>query len=375
MSQITVRIKFPKWVLDVPIFVKFLRKYVRVRGYERFSQFEKIKDLLVDLLYKRRGRYARPFLHFGTISLIFFVVTFGPFLLREDSEAPVIGSQGILSSVDVFATDFNTVQSDAVRQYRGGEIITHLVQEGETLSQIASRYGLQVDTVLWENDLTEKSILKPNQELRILPVDGVRHKVSRGETIFSIGKKYGLQDESQVQVVVDYPFNEFLNEETFELATGQFLMVPGGTPPRAPTQTTRPTRVVALTPDAGTVTATGSFVWPAAGRITQGYFFYHKAIDIANRSGGQILSADSGVVTVAGWIDNGGYGNRVQVDHGNGFVTLYAHLSSIQVRPGQRVNRGDVLGQMGSTGRSTGVHLHFEIRQGGVLLNPLNFLQ
>jgi len=375
MSQVTVQFKLPKWISDIGVFVKFLRMYVRVRGYERFSQFENLKDVLVYLLYKRRGRYARPFLHFGTISLIFFVVTFGPFLFREDNEVSETGSQGILAAADVQATGFYTVQSEAVRQYRGGEIITHRVQEGETLSEIANRYGLQVETILWENDLAANATLKPNQELRILPVDGVRHKVARGETIFTVGKRYGLDDESQVQVIVDYPFNEFLNEETFELATGQFLMVPGGVPPRAPAQPARQARVVAITPDAGTVTATGSFVWPAAGRITQGYFFYHKAIDIANRGGGPILAADSGVVTVAGWVDNGGYGNRVQIDHGNGFVTLYAHLSSVQVRPGQRVNRGDVIGQMGSTGRSTGVHLHYEIRQGGVLLNPLNYLQ
>jgi len=375
MSQVTIKFSLPPVLKDFSEFLAFLRRYARVRGYARFSQFENVKDVLVDLLYKRRGRYARPFLHFGTISLIFVVVTFGPLLFREEQETGEVTSQGILGTADAYSTDFYTVQAEEVRQYRGGEIIIHRVQEGETLSSIAERYGLQVDTILWENSLTEKSTLKPGQELRILPVDGVRHKVARGETIYSIGKKYGLDDESQVQVIVDYPFNEFLNEETFELAIGQQLMIPGGVAPRAVASPTRTTRTVAFTPDAGTVTATGSFVWPAAGRITQGYFFYHKAIDIANRAAGPILAADSGVVTVAGWIDNSGYGNRVMIDHGNGYVTLYAHLSSIQVRPGQRVNRGDVLGQMGSTGRSTGTHLHFEVRQGGVLLNPMNFLK
>ena len=374
-SQVTIKFRLPQWVSDISVFVSFVGTYIRLRGYERFSQFENLKDVLVDLLYKRRGRYARPFLHFGTISLIFFVVTFGPLLLRDEPEYAEQGSQGILGTADAFTTGFYTVQAEEVRQYRGGEIIVHRVQEGETLSSIATRYGLQVETILWENDLTERSTLKPGQELRILPVDGVRHKVSRGETIYTIGKRYGLDDDSQVQVIVDYPFNEFLNEEIFELATGQYLMVPGGVPPSAPSLPSRQTRIIAQTPDAGTVTATGSFVWPAAGRITQGYFFYHKAIDIANRSGGAILAADSGVVTVAGWIDNSGYGNRVMIDHGNGFVTLYAHLSAVQVTPGQRVNRGDVLGQMGSTGRSTGTHLHFEVRQGAILANPLSFLQ
>jgi murein DD-endopeptidase MepM/ murein hydrolase activator NlpD len=245
------------------------------------------------------------------------------------------------------------------------------VGEGETISSIAELYGLQQDTILWENNLTPKSKIKPGDELKILPIDGVRHKVARGETIYTIGKKYKLEG-AQVQVIVDYPFNDFLNDETFELATGQYIMVPDGI---KSTVTAAPVaRTVYTTPDAGAVTASGVFVWPAAGRITQGYRFYHKAWDIANSGGGPILAADSGTVVAAGW-DASGYGNKVAIDHGNGFVTIYAHQSVIQVRIGQRVNRGDVIGQMGSTGRSTGVHLHFEIRQGGVLLDPGNFLR
>jgi murein DD-endopeptidase MepM/ murein hydrolase activator NlpD len=153
-------------------------------------------------------------------------------------------------------------------------------------------------------------------------------------------------------------------------------MIPGGVPPKkiAPTTGAGSVRRGIVTPDAGAVTATGSFVWPASGMITQGYSFYHKAIDIANRGAGPILAADSGVVVAAGW-DASGYGNRVLIDHGNGYVTLYGHMSMLQVVDGQRVNRGDVVGQMGSTGRSTGTHLHFEIRQGGVLLSPLTFLR
>ena len=176
-------------------------------------------------------------------------------------------------------------------------------------------------------------------------------------------------------MIVDYPFNEFLNDETFELVAGQWLMIPEGVKPEAVAQVAQQRASLALlTPDAGSVVAHGTFVWPAAGRITQGYSFYHKAIDIANRPGGPILAADAGIVTSSGWPDGGGYGNRVVIDHGNGFVTLYAHLSVVQVQIGQRVNRGDVLGQMGSTGRSTGIHLHFEIRQGGALINPLSLL-
>ncbi|MCC6711591.1 MAG: M23 family metallopeptidase [Candidatus Pacebacteria bacterium] len=358
---------------DLSNYLIFLRSYFKLRGYGWFSKFEVGKDFIVDLLYKKRGRYARPFLHFGTIGLVFLLITLGP-IIFSDKEEQYAGAVGpVLNSATAYAPDFYTLQAEEVRQYRGGEIITHIVTEGETLSSIAQRYGLQVDTILWENNLTETSKIKPGDSLKILPIDGIRHKVARGETIYSIGKKYGLEG-SQVQMIVDYPFNEFLNDENFDVVAGQFLMVPDGVKPSAVITTTTATRFGTITPDAGSVSASGSFIWPASGRITQGYRFYHKAIDIANKAAGSILAADAGVVSTASW-DNSGYGNRVIIDHGNGYVTLYAHMSVLQVKAGQRVKRGDVIGQMGNTGRSTGTHLHFEIRQGGALLNPQSFLQ
>lgn len=353
-------------------FFNFLFFYVRKRGYRAFSRFEVIKDALVDVLYRKRGRYARPFLHVGTLALVFSAIVFGPLIFDDSDEVGEVEVRGVLTAATA-AESMYTQQAEEVKQFRGGEITIHVVQEGETLSDIAARYGLRVDTILWQNNLAANAAIKPGQELEILPVDGVRHQVARGETIFSIAKKYGL-DESQAQLIVDYPFNEFLNDETFELATGQYVMVPEGTPPRAIASTPRQRTVINVTtPDAGAVAPTGTFIRPATGMVSQGYSFYHKAVDIANRGAGPILAADSGTVVEAGW-DPSGYGNRVSIDHHNGTVTLYAHMSVLQVAPGQNVNRGDVLGQMGSTGRSTGTHLHFEIRQGGVFLNPLQVL-
>jgi len=362
----------PAWLHDIPEFWRFVRGYIHKRGYNWFSQFEELKDSLVDVLYRKRGRYVRPFLHLGTVGLTFVVILVGPviFSLEDDSQ---LGEQGGILGVTAYGSNMYTQQAEAVRQFRGGEIITHVVSEGETLSDIGIRYGLDISTILWENNITQQTVLKPGMELRILPVDGIRHKVQRGETIYTIAKRYGL-DQSQAQLVVDYPFNEFLNDETFELAVGQFLMVPDGVMPQQRSVVQRVAQRAVMTPDAGAANATGTFVWPASGQISQGYRFYHKAIDISNRAAGPILASDGGVVIGAGWLDNSGYGNRVMIDHGNGYITLYAHLSVVQVEAGQRVNRGDVVGQMGSTGRSTGTHLHFEIRQGGVLHNPLDFL-
>lgn len=369
MLKITVRLRVPQFLKDISTYLTFLKSYFRSRVYKWFARFEFFKNYLVDLLYKKRGKYVRPFLHFGTIGLIFFAIIVGPVIFTSNGEQQQ-ASSNVLSST-VYGSDFLTKQAEEVRQFRGGEIIVHVVGEGETISSIATLYGLQQDTILWENNLTPTSKIKPGDELRILPIDGVRHKVARGETIYTIGKKYKL-DEAQVQVIVDYPFNEFLNDETFELATGQYVMVPDGV--KTTVTTTPVSRTVYTTPDAGAVTASGTFVWPTAGRITQGYRFYHKAWDIANGGGGPILAADAGTVVVSGW-DPSGYGNKVVIDHGNGYATLYAHQSVLQVQVGQRVNRGDVIGQMGSTGRSTGVHLHFEVRQGGVLLDPGTFLR
>jgi murein DD-endopeptidase MepM/ murein hydrolase activator NlpD len=370
-----LKIKLPPFASQLGQFLDFLRQYLKLRGYGWFAKFEDVKNVIVDLLYRKRGRYARPFLHLGMIFLVFLTVTLGPVLVAQaEQDERKQATKPVLNTATAYAPDFYTLQAEEVRQYRGGDVITHIVEKGETFSEIADKYDLSVDTILWANGMEEDDKIKPGEELKILPIDGVMHKVKRGETIFSVGKKYGL-DDSQVQAIIDYPFNEFMNDETFELAAGQRLMIPDGVKPQ-PKQD-KPTarrRAVHYTPDAGRVAATGSFVWPASGRITQGYRFYHKAIDIANKSAGAILAADAGVVTVAGWPDGYGYGNRVIIDHGNGYVTLYAHLSVVQVKVGQRVSRGDVLGQMGSTGRSTGTHLHFEIRKGGALLNPLSFL-
>lgn len=371
--------RFSGFFTEVGEYFGFLYKYVRRRGYHWFSKFESGKDVVVAPLYKQRGKYSRPLMHFGTITLIFVVITFGPLILdqtrRKDDQGQA-ASSGVLNVVQAYGQDLSTIQSEEVRAFRGGEVHIHRVQDGETLSSIAKLYNLdRVETITWENGLDKNSKLKPGQELRILPVDGIRVKVARGESIYTLSKKYGLGDDAaDAQKIVNYPFNEFKNSETFELAIGQTLLIPDGIKPEDKATVSRAAIARVLTPDAGSVSAVGSFIWPASGKITQGYSFYHKAFDIASHGGGPILAADSGTVIAAGW-DFTGYGNRTMIDHGNGFVTLYGHQSLLQVQVGQKVARGNVIGQMGSTGRSTGTHLHFEVRHGGVLENPGNYLK
>ncbi len=127
------------------------------------------------------------------------------------------------------------------------------------------------------------------------------------------------------------------------------------------------------TPDAGSVVASGDFAWPASGELSQGYAWYHPGVDIANRGAPDVLAADSGTVEYSG-CTAGGYGCHIIINHGNSSKTLYAHLRKIYVESGQGISRGNAIGKMGSTGRSTGTHLHFEVIQSGTHVSPLSVL-
>jgi murein DD-endopeptidase MepM/ murein hydrolase activator NlpD len=354
------------WWWDVKAFVLFLVQYLRKRSLQAMGHFEAGKGVVVEGLVAKRGRYTQPFLHTGMTGLFLIGLMLTPILKGAVAgEEEGVGG-AILGVMEIDWLETTTAVSVKPRD----GVVVYIVQPGDTVSSIAKKFGVSIDTIRWQNDLKSIDAIKPGQKLEIPPVTGIVHKVRRGETVYSIAKKFGVS----AQQIVNWPFNTYANDETFALAVGQTLMVPDGVKPAE--KLWDPKHYVAQrTPDAGAVSATGQFVWPAGGKITQRYVWYHKALDIANKAAPAILAADSGKVVVAGWPDGWGYGNRVVIDHGNGFRTLYAHMSSVAVSVGQTVNRGDVIGRMGSTGRSTGTHLHFEIRQNGVLVNPLVFLK
>lgn len=361
-------------ISDFKEFLLAWYRFLIVRFYLSVRHFEKGKSLAAEKLYEGRGKLARPFIHSGMAGLVVLGVLLAPIIANsfpafsEQSFAQTPPPSAVLSSAtEADAVAASTNISDKPR----AEVLDYTVQPGETLSRIAQKFGISIETILWANDLDLKSTLKPGQVLKISPVTGVIHKVKKGDTVYSLAKYYN----TDAQAIVDFPFNTFVNDETFELAVGQILIIPGGIMPKAPVAPQGTRYVAQQTPDAGTVSALGQFIWPTSGRISQGYSWYHRAIDIANAVGTPELAADSGKVIVAGWPDNSGYGNRVMIDHGNGFITLYGHLSKILVTAGQTVKRGDTIGLMGSTGRSTGPHLHFEIRLNGRMQNPLDYLK
>lgn len=355
---------------DLKIFSRELTSYVSGSSQFAVLHMSRGKDFAVTSLYRQRGKMAKRLMHSGMAGIAAFGVMVAPIVAEEFPGDGVNPWDAPSPSQVLSATDSQYIETIVnARDYRD-RIIEYEVKQGDTLSTIAEKFGITVDTIRWQNNLATRDSIKIGQMLEILPVTGVSHKVSKGDTVYSIAKKYDVDPQG----IVNYPFNTFVNDETFELAIGQTIIVPDGVKtesiPWSPVA-----RVRQVTPDAGSVVASGSFVWPASGSITQGYSWYHKAIDIANRAAPPILAADAGKVVVAGWVDNYGYGNRVVIDHGNGTRTLYAHMSRIDVVVGQSVNRGNQLGLMGSTGRSTGTHLHFEVIKNGVYLNPMSVLQ
>lgn len=241
-------------------------------------------------------------------------------------------------------------------------VITYTIQLEDTVLAIAEQFHLNPNTIIWANldDLSLPFFMEVGQSLRIPPVDGVLHTVTDKDTLESIAKKYKVD----VDKIVGYPANNLAGADA-PLTPGAVLIVPDGdrTPPQPP--------AVARAPSAPW--RGGNFVWPAYGKLTQGYTSYHPALDIGASTGSTVVAADEGIVAVAGW-SSVGYGNYIVIRHGDGFVTLYAHLSRIDVSQGDYVARGQQIGAVGSTGRSTGPHLHFEISTGGRLYNPLQYL-
>lgn len=340
------------------------------------TYFETGKSLVVTVLKARRGTYQKPFLHAGMVAVTVVAVMSTPIIVNEYPTAAaglaIASAQSpsavLNTAVDITNVDTVTQESEKPRR----DVVEYTVALGDTLSSIATKFSgtnnkIDVKSIAHLNDFSENKILKPGNVIKIPPVAGVIVKVKSGDTITSLAKKYGLPSS---QPLVDWPYNSFANDETFALAAGQTIVIPGGKPPEeiipvAPRSVSMPTLFAG---------GTGKFVWPTNGVLTQYFSWYHPADDIAAPVGTPIYAADAGrVVTVL--YQNHDYGFHVIIDHGNGYRTLYGHMSRIDVSEGQNVSRGEKIGLMGSTGRSTGSHLHFEIYQGGARVNPLGLLK
>ncbi len=254
---------------------------------------------------------------------------------------------------DILATDGALVATGPVGKdemssnRNNGEISVYTVRDGDSLSMIAEMFDVTTNTILWANDLASAKAIKPGQTLIILPVEGVRHVVKSGDTIDSIAKKYDGKKEEILS------FNQLTNES--DLTVGMTLVIPGGA-----LHTAVPAKVTA---SVGSNKTTTGFSHPVPGAIkTQGIHGYN-AVDFGVSIGTSVRAAAAGEVIVSkssGW--NGGYGQYIVIKHANGTQSLYAHLSANTVGVGDYVTAGEVIGASGNTGKSTGPHLHFEVR-------------
>ncbi len=272
------------------------------------------------------------------------------------------------------------------------EVIDYTVESGDSIFSIANKFNLKPETILWSNRYTlgdDPHFLKPGQTLSILPVDGVYHSWSAGEGLNGVALYYGVEPED----IINWPGNNLIPDQIGDFSNPNippdtWLVIPAGqgtftdwrTPriSRGEPATARHLGPGACTTNYNGVMGTLNFLWPSTERYLSGYDYSpatnHFAIDIAGSLGNPIYAADHGVVVYAGWNDFG-YGEMVVIDHGYGWQTLYAHLSVVNVGCGQEVYQGEVIGSMGSTGASSGPHLHFEMRSDDYgRVNPWDFL-
>lgn len=257
------------------------------------------------------------------------------------------------------------------------ENIEYIVEAGDAIGPIADKFNVSVNTILWANNLTYYSTIMPGDKLKIPPVSGVIHIVQLGETLSSIAKKYSASAEEIIK------YNNLANADS--LKKGQEIMVPGGIkrPESRPVlvrnqpgiQTTRQNTLRKIfSPTQRKISAGSRFVWPTTTRrITQYYHLGHHAIDLAAKTGTPIYAIEKGQIILSGW--SKGYGNNIIIDHGGGQKSRYGHFSKLYVKNGDFVEKGEQIGEMGSTGFSTGSHLHIEISINGVKVNPLSYLK
>jgi LysM repeat protein len=238
------------------------------------------------------------------------------------------------------------------------QIITYTIQPGDNDWSIARRFGLDIDTLRFSNEWMRRNpdLIHPGKELVILPLPGAYHTVAAGDTLPSIAQRYGVSQAD----IVQFPLNKV--NATGLLSPGQKLVIPHGRLDYAD-------RILAPGPASGYALA-----WPMRGTLTQGYRAGHLAIDIGSYYGAKVYASRGGRVTYARFSPDGWLGFRVIIVHDNGLQTSYSHLSGIFVEQGETVARGQVIGQLGSTGNSTGPHVHFEVWQDKAKVNPLGLM-
>jgi murein DD-endopeptidase MepM/ murein hydrolase activator NlpD len=260
--------------------------------------------------------------------------------------------------VDIVPVTIDIALDDEIVQLsdnNGADIVEYEVISGDSISSIADRFNVSVDTILWANDLNSKSGIQIGQKLVILPVSGISYKVKSGDTVSGLSTRFNVTERDIIG------FNKTDGEK---LIIGEIIIIPGG---KISTQFVEKTNTKTNSGKATNISSRGTnttgMIRPINGVKTQG-IHGNNGVDFGANIGTPVYAAMSGVVTLTRGGDawNGGYGNYIVIKHNNGTQTLYAHLSVIGVNKGQNVEKGQTIGKSGNSGRSTGPHLHFEVR-------------
>jgi len=293
----------------------------------------------------------------------------------QNITAITAGGTALMKPSILPGTELPTVEKevDGTFTKKRRDVVVYTVQAGDVIGAIAERFGISVNTILWENNLSFRSYIRPGDTLRILPGTGIMHTVVRGDTVSKIANKYDTEKEKIVEA-------NKLKRDGSDIVVGEKLFILGGIKPRTYRPVTRrrsaaASRVSAPVPSVN-VPAGVNYVWPTScRRITQYYGWRHTGIDVGCGWGAPLVASKAGrvVKSQCGW--NGGYGCYVVLDHGGGVTTLYAHARRLYVSAGQRVSQGQTIAEMGSTGRSTGPHIHYEVRVNGRRQNPLKYVR
>ena len=246
--------------------------------------------------------------------------------------------------------------ADIAGSAQSDRISVYVVRKGDTLSDIAKMYDVSINTILWANNLKSARDVRPGDTLIILPVSGVERVVVKGDTLKSLAKKFGA-DADEIAT-----FNDL--DPAVPLKVGSTVVIPGGELILPPPVSTSPTVRTPILNSGGGTFLPGFFVNPVPGSILTKRIHGRNGVDLGAARGTPVHAAADGIVIISrgggGW--NGGYGNYIVITHNNGAQTLYSHLKSVAVSPGQSVSSNQTIGYVGSTGRVTGVHLHFEVR-------------
>lgn len=293
-----------------------------------------------------------------TANILQAAININPTPSRGGGGIVVIDNNALLSDVGPLGFLSNKNEIHSIKN----QISTYTVRAGDSLSQIAEMFDIDTNTIKWANDIGSRGIIKEGQTLAILPVSGVRHLVGEGDTINKIAKRFGVEADE----ILD--FNKIKQDDT--LAMGEVLIIPGGKIQtiRDRSPRTNKTRIHKTRPH-----YEGFFIWPVQGGVITQKMHGYNAVDIGAPIGTPIFASASGEVVISKFREGnpwfGGYGNYIVIKHNNGTKTLYSHNSKNLVSKGDWVVQGQTIALIGSTGRSTGPHLHFEVR-GAV--NPWN---